>query len=329
MRKIKQNARFNSSHQNMMSAVITYCLSTANIAITSTIAAFLTLINLIKTNVEAIVSLEGQTNSTVTGIGEQKEVIKNSLVQTSALIMQTVFAYANKNGLQELAAKMRITPSQLSRMKDSVLTGTVEGAISAVTDVLTDLTTYNITQAVVDMWQDNLDAFTGIVSNPKVAQDGLDVLRNQIQDYLRDNVNLLYNQADTIALQFKSNNLNYYRGYKKARKLIPLVKHTKLRVLVTTELGTPVSHVKVEQDKSTNYVITDINGRADLYIQIQEDNDLKDIYTFTLSKDTLSIKTGEIEIKRGKTVTKNVVMNVDGFILPAPVEETEDEKANN
>src|SRR6476619_3304791 len=106
MRLIKPNARFNSSHQNMMSAVISYCLSTANIATTSLIAAFLAVINLIKTNLEVIISLAGQTNITVNGVADQKAVIKNSLVQTSALMMQSVYAYAKKNGMNELSAKM-------------------------------------------------------------------------------------------------------------------------------------------------------------------------------------------------------------------------------
>ncbi|MEP7169749.1 MAG: hypothetical protein ABI855_10310 [Bacteroidota bacterium] len=314
---IKPNARFNSSHQNMMSAVITYCLSAANLATTSLIAAFLAVINLIKTNLEAIIALEGQTNSTVNGVAEQKKIAKNSLVQTTALIMQTVYAFALKNGLTELKAKMQISPSQLKKMKDKTLIGTVTGAIESVTGVLGQLTTYNITQEVVDLWSDNLESFSSIVSNPKVAHDGIDVLKNRTQDYLRENMDLLYNQADTIALQYKQNNLSYYRGFKKARKLIPLVKHTKLRVLVTTPLGVPVSHVRCQQDHSTNYVITDINGRADLYIQIQTGaTELKSVYTFTLSKDTLRMTTPEFVIKKGRTRTENFVMNVDGFIIP-------------
>lgn len=324
MRTINEDARFNASHQNMMSAVVTYCLSTSNLAITSLIAAFLAVINLLKTNLEAIISLQGQTNSTVTGIADQKAIIKNSLVQMSALIMQTVYSMAVKNGLSELAAKMKVTPSKLAKMKDTVLTGTVEGAIASVTGVLGQLTTYNITQAEVDLWEDTLQAFKDIVSNPKVAHDEVDALRNRIQDYLRANMILLYNQADTISLQYKKDNIDYYRGYKSVRKLIPLVKHTKLRVLVMTEQGTPVAHVRVEQDNSSNYVITDVNGRADLYIQIPKTGtELKSVYSFTLTHDTMTLKMTDVVIKRGQTVTKNVVMNVNGFIIPEPVEENE------
>lgn len=319
MKKISLNSKFSSKHQNMMSAVITFCLQNANLAITQSIAAFFALINLIKANLEAIISIQGTVNSTVTGIADQKAVIKNSLVQTTSLIMQTVYAFAVKNGLNELAAKMRVTPSKLRKMKDSVLISTVEGAIASVTGVLPQLVTYNITQPVVDLWTETLVSFKDIVSNPKVAHDGADALRNRVQDYLRENMILLYNQADTISLQFKKDDstITYYRSYRKARKLIPLVKHTKLRVLVTTPMGVPVSHVRVEQDASTNYIITDVNGRADLYIQIPAgETELKNVYTFTLSKDTLSMKTPEIVIKKGQTVTRNFVMNVDGFVIP-------------
>jgi hypothetical protein len=303
----------------MMSAVVNFCLQNANLAITQSIAAFFVLINLIKTNLEAVINLQGQINSTPNGIANQKAVIKNSLIQTSTLIMQTVFSFAVKNGLNELQSKMRITPSMLKKMKDNTLTGTVEGAIASVTAVLPQLTTYNITQDVVDLWMETLVSFKSIVSNPKVAHDGVDALRNRVQDYLRANMILLYNEADTIAVQFKNNpaTINYFRSYRKARKLIPLVKHTKLRVLVTTPMGTPVSHVRVDQVKSTNYVITDIHGRADMYIQIPKDaTELKNIYSFTLSKDTLKMTTPDFVIKRGQTKTGNFVMNVDGFIIP-------------
>lgn len=332
MRKITSTSRFNSAHQNMMNAVVNFALSTGNLAVTSSIAAFLAIINLLKTNLQAIMNIQGSINSTVNGVAEQKALIKNSLVQTSTLIMQTVYSYAVKTGNSVLAAQMKMTASKLERMKDTVLAGTVAGAIANVTAVLPQLSTYNITADLIELWTETLGKFNDIVSNPKVAHDGVDVQRNKVQDYLRTNMVLLYNQADTIALQFKKNDIDYYRHYRKERKVKPLVKHTKLRVLVTTELGKPVSHVIVKQNDSTNYVVTDVNGRADLYIDIPKDEapELSGVYSFTLSKDTLSIESGNITIKKGHTVTKNFVMNVDGFILPeevtAPLEKVQVEK---
>jgi hypothetical protein len=86
-------------------------------------------------------------------------------------------------------------------MKDSVLTGTVEGAITNVTEVLAQLTTYNITQEAMDLWSDALDSFKDIVSNPKVAHDGVDVLRNRIQESTK---------ADTIGEAYETKNFGNY-----------------------------------------------------------------------------------------------------------------------
>lgn len=321
MRNISPKSRFSSAHQNMNSAVLSFVFNAANLDTTSSIAAFLSIMGLIKNNLAAIISLQGSIYTPVTGIAEQKAVLRNSLVQTSTLIMQTVYAYAMKTGNSELAAQMKITTSKFERMKDSVLMGAVAGAIANVTAVLPQLVAYNITQDVVDLWTETLASFKDIVSNPKVAHDEVDVNRNKVQDFLRENMILLYNQADTISLQFKKDNLSYYRGYRKARKIIPLVKHTKMRVLATTEVGQPVSGVMVRQNDSTNYVVTDVNGRADLYIEIPKEAapGMNGVYNFTLTKDTLSMQTGEIVIKKGNTVTKNFVMKVDGFVLPEEV----------
>lgn len=62
-------------------------------------------------------------------------------------------------------------------------------------------------------------------------------------------------------------------------------------------------------------------GRSDLYIAIPKNvsPELVGVYSFTLTKVTLSIQTGSITIKKGNTVTKNFVMNVDGFVLPEDI----------
>jgi len=318
MRKIKDNSKFNSAHQNMLSAVVTFATNAANIAITQSIAAFLAIINALKVKLDDIIKIQGDINNPVTGVADQKELAKNTLVQTSILIMHSVYAYAMKNNNAELAAKMNVSKSKMERMKDSVLTGTVDAAIANVTEVLANLGAYNIDQDLLDAWKGKLKNFTDMVSDPKIAHDGIDVFRNKLQDLLRASVILMYNEADTVAMQYKLNNIDYYRGYRKARKLQPLVKHTKLRILVTTEQGMPVNGIIVTQDKSSNYIVTDINGRADLYIQIPKGTEIatNGIYSFTLSKDTMNIKTGDIEIKKGSTVTKNFVWNENNFEIP-------------
>ena len=241
MRQIKPTSKFNSAHQNMLSTVVSFALNASNLTTTQSIAAFFAIINALKLNLEEIIKIQGDINNPVTGISDQKEVIKNSLVQTSTLVMQTVYAFAVKKGDSELAKQMQMTSSKLARMKDNVFMGTVQAAIDNVKTVLPDLVAYNITETLVELWEENLGNFKAIVSDPKVAHDSIDVFKNKVQDLLRACIILLYNQADTIAVQFKAEKIDYYRGYRKARKLQPLVKHTKLRVLVTTELGVPVS----------------------------------------------------------------------------------------
>ncbi len=323
MRKIKDTSKFNSAHQNMLSAVVNFATNATNLSTTQSIAAFFAIINALKLNLDNIIKMQGNINNPVKGIAEQKELIKNTLVQTSTLVMQNVYAYAMKNKDAELAEKMKVSSSKLARMKDSILEGAVGAAITNVTAVLSQLVSYNIDQDLIDMWKANLKAFSEFISNPKVAHDSIDVFRNKLQDLLRASVVLMYNEADTVAVHYKQNNIDYYRGYRKARKLQPLVKHTKLRVLVTTEQGAPVNGIILKQDNSTNYIVTDINGRADLYIQIEKGTEIEQdaIYSFTLTKDTMSIKTGDIEIKKGSTVTKNIIWNENNFVIPEEVAE--------
>ncbi|HNR19895.1 MAG TPA: hypothetical protein PKN75_10855 [Bacteroidia bacterium] len=316
MKQLKADSRFSPAHQNMMQAVVSFALNSANLAVTQSVAAFFALINLIKANLAEIATLQGNINDPVTGVADQKAVYKNSLVQTSALVMQAVYAYSVKTGDIELAAKMKTTPSALRKLRDNTLIGTVQAAIANVVPILDNLTAYNITEEVTDLWAETLGKFNEIVSSPKVSHDEVDVNRNAVQDLLRANMMLLYNEGDTTGMQFKEKNIDYYRGYKKARKLQPLTRHTKLRILTTTEQGMPVSHVRVMQDETSNFVITDINGRKDLYIQIPKESSMPGVYSFTVTHDTMSFNTGNITIKKGQTVTRNLVVGDKGFVLP-------------
>ena len=160
-----------------------------------------------------------------------------------------------------------------------------------------------------------------LLSDPKNEHSGIDAALNDLQDLLRASIIMLYNQCDTIAVQFKENEMNYYHQYRSARKLIPLTKHTKLRVTITNEIGEPQYNIPVAQNNSSNSSSTGINGEATLYIEVKDFGGKTPVYEFTIGKDKSQIQTGPIEIRKGETVSRTYIMQETGFIIPAPQEE--------
>jgi hypothetical protein len=302
----------------------------ANVLITKSIVAFYDVITAIRDNLTTIEQLQAQVNDPVTGIAQSKKLIRQSMIRTAASIMQTVFAYATKTGNSDLAAKMQTTPSALSKQKDAQLAATITAAITTITGIVGQLAEYNITQPIIDAWNEQLTAFKDIMSDPKVAHSNTDAIRNSIQDYLRACMNMLYSQADTISSQFKETNITYYRNYRKNRKLQPLTIHTKLHATVLNDSGNPLAGVRIQQDNTSNYVITDALGQADLYIQIPKakaSQTIKPVYTFTLTNDTITTKSGDITIRKGNSVSVKFTMAQTGFVIPEHIPQTKEKVA--
>jgi hypothetical protein len=199
--------------------------------------------------------------------------------------------------------------------------GFIGQAIKNVNSVIDQLADFNITPEMTATWLANHTQLKNMLADPKTAHDNIDAIKNNIQDLLRASIIMLYNQCDTIAIQFKKGNINYYRQYRSARKLQPLSKHTKFRVNITDEDGNPQYNIPLLQNNTANSTVTNIKGDATLYIVISKSKDAQPVYEFTLGNAPTQIHTGPLEIKRGSTLTMKFIMQPSGFIIPAPVNE--------
>ncbi len=164
----------------------------------------------------------------------------------SNTIMQSVFSYAVANNDLVLANAMLISPSQLNKMKYTDLVVYVQGAITSVSAVVGSLGAYNVTAADVTVWQTLCTQLDTLMSDPKNAIANRDALNKSIQLQFRDCMNILYNQCDTLAEQFKTNNIDYYNAYHDNRKLNPYTLHTQLRAHTNDDLNQPVYGIEVE-----------------------------------------------------------------------------------
>ena len=323
MRTIKENAKFNRPHIEMIRAVIVFCLSAPAIIITQSIPKFFQYINRLKDNLTSIDNLEEMASNPVTGIAALKKQLRDALTEMSVAIMQSAYAYATDPEVNNpiLAAQMKISRGELNNMTYKDFMAYIGQAIKNVNGVIDELAEFNITPAMTATWLANHTQLKNMLADPKVAHDNIDSIKNDIQDLLRASIILLYNQCDTLALQFKEENINYYRNFRKARKLLPLSRHTKFRVHITDEDGNPQYNIPVSQNNTTNQEFTNVKGEATVYIIINKGADAQPVYEFTLGTAPHAVHTVPLEIKRGETLTMNFILQPSGFIIPAPVNE--------
>jgi hypothetical protein len=289
--------KVNSTHENMIRAVVFFALAAANIAITSSVAAFLVIINSLKGNLTAIDILRAAIAQPLNGYAAQKKALKAALVEMSATIMKAVYTYAIANGDQVLAAKMKISRSKLNKMKYVDLVTFVAGAIAIVTPLIPSLTDYNVTLANVTLWSTAKDKLEDVISNPRNAIANKKATNEAIQTLLRDCMLLLTEQADQLAEQFKENNLNYYNEYHANRKLVPHHLSTQLRAHVLDELNQPIVGATVSIDGTDLTSTTNEEGYA-LVTKIPFG-----WYTVTITTGDNIRAFGPFEFKKGHSLT--------------------------
>lgn len=316
MRNFSEKSKFSRIHLEMIKAVVSFALSAGNVVITNSIAAFATLINALKSNLTAIANLQDIADSPVTGYAEQKRQLRKLLAEFSAPLLRSVAAYAVQTGNDVLLGKVKASRGALLKMSNTQLTAYIAAAINSITPIVGSLSTYNITDETMELWQENLDALIGVLENPKNQHANQNAAKKGIQNLLRTCMEMLYNQCDTIVQQFIAGNRSYYDQYKYNRKLIPLTRHTKLKLKVTDELNQPIPEVNVVQNGTENKSQTGINGETELQLIIEPGH--TPLYEFTISKGEQRKRTGLIQIKKGETVSITVVMAPTGFVLPAP-----------
>lgn len=314
MRYFKQLKNLTRVHLEMIKAVVAFALNPTNVAITNSIPSFAQIIQMLKANLTAIANLETIAGSSVKGYASQKLALKNTLAEFSAAILQSATAYAVKTQNQPLYNKVMTTRANLLAMSYAKLIEFITAAIAAVEPEVENLTEYNITPATITLWRTNLNQLNDAYSNPKNQHVNQNQAKKDIAQLLRTCMELLYLQADQIAIGFKEKNLPYYQQYAANRKLIPLTRHTKFKVTVTNDTNQPIPNVIITQANTNNFTKTDINGKASLLLKVEEGKD--PLYNFTLTSGSKNTQTGLIEIKRGQTVSRQYQIAQDGFIIP-------------
>ena len=309
---------FRLMHYIMLQAVVSFALAIDNVGITDSIPAFRVIINKLKAKLALIAPLMEFNSRSLKYFANRRKALKQSISQNGNIIMSAVYNYAvsiSDGNLQEL---MKSSKSGLFRLKYDPLVSRMNDVINIITPLLPQLATFDVTPEQLDALKADVLEMASI--SPKNIYSTRSANKKEIQKLLRECMTIIYNESDKQAQSFQKQNQPYYDAYLFNRKLYPNTRHTKFKVHVTDELNQPIAEVNVLQNETTNSSNTDINGDATVYIKVEDGK--KPIYNFTISKGTQSKETGLIQIKKGETISQNIIMQPTGFIIPAPVSET-------
>lgn len=262
---MKQNSKtkFGRVHIEMLRAVVGFALSATNLAITSSIAAWLALVNRQRDNLTAIDNLEQIKQQPIKGVAAQKKALKAADVELSYAIFSAVRAYALSINNLDLAAQFELTRSAMEKMSYEDFVQRIQGAIETVTPLVPSLAGWSITPATMTLWTNQTTALANILSGPKNKRAYIKTINENIQEILHQCMYLFHNEMDRAIYNFvTAGQRNYYNEYRNNRKLYPNGHvPTQLRLHLVNDVNEPVNGLAAVEgtDKSGNTVNGYIN----------------------------------------------------------------------
>ena len=182
-----------------------------------------------------------------TGISDSKSQLKATLCSSSADYSRKLVAFASFSNNAVLLKEIKISESELKRLADTDLKTKAQELYDRAQTNVAALITYGITAATQTTLQTAITAFNASIPKPRL---GIDEKKQATQQ-----LTVLYKTLDTVldnidlAIDIvKLSQVNFYNGYKTARKIIVTGSSTlSVKGLVTDAItGEPIKGAMVE-----------------------------------------------------------------------------------
>ncbi len=172
------------------------------------------------------------------GSGASKKLIQSrqKLVNTAYSISSKVTAYALSAGNQTLLNEMNYTKSDLKKSSYQNLVSQGEVIHKRALGLMTELTGYHVTQAMLDDFRTLLDDCRKSIPAARESINKKASSGKSMNQLIKANL-LLLDDMDTLAEVIRDSDPTIYEAYKKARKIVGLPTHRKAVVGTITNAG--------------------------------------------------------------------------------------------
>jgi hypothetical protein len=289
---------------NMYNAVVTYCQ--ANNAIVASVPAFQTAFNDFQDIFSSILETAQLESQNITGVAMDKTQLRTTVVESTINVAAAVYAYAISTNNNTLKERVNYSLTELSHLKDELLGPTCMDISQAANDNIANLAPYNITAAVLTDLNANIGQYMLSVSGPRNAVTQRATYKTTIKNLFKDGDNILKNQMDKIALQFKTTNLEFYTTYFNNRIILDAGTSATQAEGIITQSGTEttISGVAVQVVGQSYSATSDGSGNYKVKIPIPG------TFSIKFSKSGFADKTiDNVEITLGQSTSLDVQLD--------------------
>lgn len=234
---------------------------------------------------------------------------KKNLAEFGNQVAGATFAWAALANKPVIFEQVRITESELAKMRDEKVGKLCMRYYEIATENLTELANFGITKEVLDAFKQEIDQYEAVVPAPRNAQAEKTRYKNNLAELFKKGDFILKSQIDKLVLQLKKTNPNYYMEYKTNRRIVSSSSTSTALAITVKDAATnlPIVGASIMLDAIKWEALTDKQGQATA----------KPVplgfYSATIKKEGYETQTiNELKTILGKTQVKEVTLNKIG-----------------
>ncbi|HPD65788.1 MAG TPA: carboxypeptidase regulatory-like domain-containing protein [Bacteroidia bacterium] len=173
----------------------------------------------IETNLTEIEAQEVIQNENITGIAEQKQILRDALIEKTKWVAVRILSYATVTGNAPLANAVKMAESSYTRLSADKLFSFATTVHEKGTENATALASYGITSTDLTDLAAKITAYHTFKDEPVKALEIRRNATNKIKQLIKDTNKIFKKRLDVFAMIYQSTAPDFYSLYKLAREI--------------------------------------------------------------------------------------------------------------
>jgi hypothetical protein len=192
-----------------------------NSSIWNTIPILVETKNQLDGNIDKIDALDAANNADDSKtITVNKEKQRQQLADKIVIVAGILHSYAAINNDQALMNIAKVNRSDITRGKETDVSGFVEPVLHECRNKMNELAPYALTEDMILEVENTLDEYKELIGQPRTSRNKYFATINQVDQLIEESMQLLNNTIDKLMLRFQYTNEDYYNQYLRAREIV-------------------------------------------------------------------------------------------------------------
>jgi hypothetical protein len=156
----------------------------------------------------------------IIGAAVDKEQAQIAACEAGEVVAAIIYSYAIAVNDNTLAESVNFPKRKLFNLRDTIIIERLDDIIDKATDLLTPLTTYGLTQPIIDDLEDKRDTYNSLIPRPRISISSRKSFTTSYVPLIREADKILNKRLDKLMKQFRTSDINFYNTYLNVREII-------------------------------------------------------------------------------------------------------------